>query len=178
MGINVAEILLTEKDGSITLSHKGSSVQAGAKKRIWFDCNCPYCRRHWLDNLEGYQEAVINDELVLVMTPVAFLTLYSVQAGSLLLDVVPYGSEIFFDVFGAAIFNGIGESKGNDEEAVANKVKEVFETVIVPDLEGIGVSADAFKESITEAVYDKIKANTEGAVEHGVTGVPHIEAIA
>jgi protein-disulfide isomerase len=177
MAINVNEILLTEKDGSITASHKGSTAGAGETKRIWFDCNCPYCRRHWLDNLDAYQEAIIADELVLVMTPVAFLTQYSVQAGSILLDVAPYGSEVFFDVFKAAIFNGIGESKGNDEETVANKVKEVFENVIVPDLEEIGVSADAFKKSITEAVYDKIKANTQSATAHGVTGVPYIETL-
>ncbi|MDR0817064.1 MAG: thioredoxin domain-containing protein [Clostridiales Family XIII bacterium] len=177
MEINVADILLTEKDGSITASHKGSSAAAKETKRIWFDCNCPYCRRHWLDNLDSYQQAIIADELVLVLTPVAFLTQYSVQAGSLLLDVAPYGPEIFFDVFKALIFNGIGESKGNDEETVANKVKDVYETVIVPDLNAVGVSAEAFKDSITEAVYDQIQRSTKDAVDHGVTGVPHIETL-
>jgi protein-disulfide isomerase len=171
---------MSQESNSIKISETNGEISLGNENavetiRIWFDCNCPYCRRHWLDNLDDYILRIEAGELRLVMIPVAFLTTYSVEIGSLLFGLVPYGAGLYFDVFRDAIFHGISESEGNDEDAVSAKMGELFTNVIQPYLKGNGLAQDDFAKKMAAVQTDKIKGNTERAVEKGINGVPHIE---
>ncbi|GHU64040.1 hypothetical protein AGMMS49983_08960 [Clostridia bacterium] len=171
---------MSQETKKIAIAETGGEIHLGgedAKKtiRIWFDCNCPYCRRHWIDNLDNYIAKIEAGELHLVMIPVAFLTTYSVEAGSLLFGMVPYGAGLYLDVFRDAIFHGISESEGNDEAAVSAKIGALFENIIKPYLKENNLSQEDFAKNTAAISTEKIKGNTERAFEKGINGVPHIE---
>ncbi|MDR0874932.1 MAG: thioredoxin domain-containing protein [Clostridiales Family XIII bacterium] len=171
---------MSQEDSSIKISETNGEISLGGESatetiRIWFDCNCPYCRRHWLDNLDDYVRRIEAGELRLVMIPVAFLTTYSVEIGSLLFALAPYGAGLYLDVFRDAIFHGISESEGNDEDAVSAKVGELFKNIIQPYLKENGLPLDDFAKKMAAVQTEKIKGNTERAFEKGINGVPHIE---
>jgi hypothetical protein len=109
------------------------------------------------------------------MIPVAFLTTYSVEIGSLLFGLVPYGAGLYLDVFREAIFHGISESEGNDDGAVSAKIEEIFKNIIQPYLKENGLSQDEFSKKIAAVSSAKIKENTNRAFAKGINGVPHIE---
>lgn len=173
MGLNIQNITLEEKDGMVVAYN--TDVAAPERVRhVWFDTNCPYCRRHWLDNMEEYLNEIRAGRLSLEMTPVKFLTEYSIDTGALLLATVPYGAELYFDVFISAIFHGVSESYGNDESVTGPKLREIYGEIITPVLKDAGVTSMAFEKSLEDA-YEKVIKNTDEAVNRGINSVPHID---
>ncbi|MDR0886183.1 MAG: thioredoxin domain-containing protein [Clostridiales Family XIII bacterium] len=171
--MNTGKITISEKGGVITVA----PVKAAGGARtltIWFDCNCPYCRRHWMDHLEGYLEEIEAGKLTLDMIPVAFLTEYSARAAMLLYSIIPYGVDVFFDAFHSIVWEGLPESQGNDDATVTHKLGEVYKEIIVPALNARGVDPKTIDTASQES-YDKIKNNTDDAIAKGINGVPHIE---
>jgi hypothetical protein len=180
MELRVGDVRILEQDGTVVLAPAGAPVPGAERLRIWFDCNCPYCRRHWIENLQTYLDRASEGALELHMTPVAFLTQYSVEIGTLLLAAARLGAgaKLFFEIFEAAIFHGIGESLGNNPDAVDAKVKEIYEGVIRPALTAGGTPLAEFQAALSQ-VKDAhlLRQNTDEAARRGINGVPHIERL-
>jgi hypothetical protein len=126
-----------------------------------------------MQNLDGYLADINAGKLTLHLIPVAFLTEYSAAAAMLLYSVVPYGANLFLDIFHSIVWDGIPESQGNDDEAVQRKLNEVKKEILIPALKAKGVDL-ATVNTARQEDYDKVKANTSKAAANGVDGVPHI----
>jgi hypothetical protein len=173
--MNTENIKISEDNGTITLSHENSNNPTAETLTIWFDCNCPFCRRHLLDNLNTYVENVSAGSLTFKMIPVAFLTQYSANAGAVLMASAHFGTDLYLSVIDSFIFHGISESVGNDEKTVDDKIRETINEVIVPYLESHGHKKEDFSSDLLKETSNNIKTNTQKAIEKQIQGVPHIE---
>jgi hypothetical protein len=173
--MNTNNVKISEDNGTITLSPENSDAQTAETLTIWFDCNCPFCRRHLLDNLESYVTSVSEGKLTFKMIPVAFLTQYSANAGAILMASAHFGADLYLSVIDAFIFHGISESVGNDEKTVDDKIRATISDVIIPYLESHGHKKVDFSAVLLNDTSAKIKSNTEHAIEKQIQGVPHIE---
>lgn len=163
---------ISEKDGVITLSSAKATTNSNVTT-IWYDYNCPFCRRHWIQNLDSYISDIDAGRLTLHMIPVAFLTEYSAAAAMFAYSVVPYGAALFLDVFHSLVWEGLPESQGDDDALVKQKLDEVRRDILVPALTAKGIDPKTVNTT-TQEDYDKVKANTKRAAANGVDSVPHV----